>query len=71
MNISYNSYDIFNLEIEGIKSYTFYFNIPFSPYFDNLENRGKGDMGWGLLCEIKGATFDLSTGELYDQSLAS
>lgn len=65
-NIDKNGRDIFNLSIEEEIKYTFYFVIPNSPYFDNLENREEGYMGWGIACYIEEARFEVYTGIIYD-----
>ena len=65
-NIVKNGRDIFNLSIEEEIIYTFYFVIPNSPYFDNLENREEGYLGWGITCYIENAVFEIYTGIILD-----
>lgn len=49
LNVEKNGSDIFASKIEEGMKYTFYFIIPVSPYFENLENREKGYLGWAYL----------------------
>ena len=49
--------------------YTFNFEIPDSPYFDDLDNREQGYLGWGIQCYILNANFKVYTGVLYDELL--
>lgn len=65
-NSDKNGIDIFNSSIDKEIKYTFYFDVPNSPYFENLENRGEGNVGWALTCHFEDAEFKVYTGELFD-----
>lgn len=68
MNIEKNGDDIFKSKIYKERQYIFYFKFPNSPYFENLDNRDKDSWGWGIMCEIEEAIFNIFTGILYDES---
>lgn len=64
-----NEIDIFDLNLTEEIRYTFNFEIPDSPYFDDLDNREQGYLGWGIQCYILNANFKVYTGVLYDELL--
>lgn len=62
-----NEINIFDLNLNGEIRYTFDFEIPGSPYFDDLDNREQGYLGWCIQCYILNAKFEIYTGVLYDE----
>lgn len=66
MNLEKNKKNIFELNINTEIQYAFFFTIPSSPYFDNLENRDEGYDGWGIKCYIENVHYDIYTGIIYD-----
>ncbi|MBQ8882281.1 MAG: hypothetical protein IJY70_02680 [Clostridia bacterium] len=66
-NTSENGYDIFGAEVTQKTEYSFYFEVPHSPYFDNLDNRDKGHNGFAIKCRVLGIRFEIHTGVMFDE----
>lgn len=65
-NLERNGRDIFGFSIEEEIRYVFFFVIPKFPYFDNMDNREEGYLGWGIDCYIEDAKFEVYTKVIYD-----
>jgi hypothetical protein len=64
---SNNEIDIFDLNLTKKIRYTFNFEIPISPFFDDLDNSKPGYLGWCIQCYILNAKFEIYTGVLYEK----
>ena len=63
-NFDKNDFDIFSFIVDDEIRYTFYFDIPYSPYFEKMDNMADGYIGWVLECYIEEARFAVYTGIL-------
>jgi hypothetical protein len=63
---SNNEIDIFDLNLTKKIRYTFNFEIPISPFFDDLDNSKPGYLGWCIQCYILNAKFEIYTDALYE-----
>lgn len=64
---SNNEIDIFDVYLTEKIRYTFNFDIPNSPFFDDLDNVEPGYLGWCIQCYILNAKFEIYTGVLYEK----
>lgn len=67
-NAKDNGTDIFEAVILNEITYAFHFVVPRSPYFDDLENRAEGYLGWRIKCYIEEALFEVYTGSMHDEN---